>query len=68
MRFGQLGLDDAIGLYHDSTALVDEFVPDHEQAVQALSLAAKQQRPVYDVLFVAWPSALAARCFRLTAN
>ena len=53
VRFGQLGHDDAIGLYHDGIALVDEFVPDYELAIQALSLAVKHQHPVYDMLFVA---------------
>ena len=52
MRFGQLGLDDAIGLHHDSIALVNEFVPDHELAVQALSLAVKHQHFAYDMQFV----------------
>jgi predicted nucleic acid-binding protein len=51
--FGQLGHDDAIDLYHDGISLVDEFVPDHELAVQALSLAVKHQHPAYDMLFVA---------------
>ena len=53
VRFGQLGHDDAIGLYHDGIALVDEFVPDQELAIQALSLAVKHQHPAYDMLFVA---------------
>ena len=53
VRFGQLGHDDAIGLYHDGVALVNEFVPDHELAVQALSLATTHQHPAYDMLFVA---------------
>jgi predicted nucleic acid-binding protein len=53
VRFGQLGHDEAIGLYHDGIALVDEFVPDHELAIQALSLAIKHQQPAYDMLFVA---------------
>jgi predicted nucleic acid-binding protein len=53
VRFGQLGHDDAIGLYHDGIALVDEFVPDHELAIQALSLAVKHQHSAYDMLFVA---------------
>ena len=53
VRFAQLSHDDAISLYHDGIALVDEFVHDHELAVQALSLSIRHQHPVYDMLFVA---------------
>ena len=53
VRFGQLGHDAAIGLYNDGIALVDEFIPDQDLAVQALSLAVKHQHPAYDMLFVA---------------
>ena len=56
VRFGQLGHDDAIGLYHDGIVLVDEFVPDHELAIQALSWPSSTRTLRMTCYLYPWPA------------
>ena len=53
VRFGSLTQDEAVNLYDDAVALVDEFVADQPLVIQAMTTALQHGHPVYDMVFVA---------------
>lgn len=49
---GQVSEEGAVRLHRDAVALVDCLIPDAELFPEALNVAARQQHPVYDALYV----------------
>jgi len=52
VRFGSLSQEEAVGLYDDAVALVDDFVADQPLVIQATAAGLQHGHPVYDMMFV----------------
>lgn len=65
MRWQQMQLDLALQHWEDALGLIDQFVDDSQLMPQAMSLAAKHEHTVYDMLFVAAAMQQGARLLTL---
>ncbi len=53
MRWQQMPLDQALQHWEDASGLIDQLLDDADLMPQAISLAARHEHPVYDMLYIA---------------